>query len=191
MPYVTNIGIKPSEDLPTYAGFFRNQGPRGNDFFHGSWVMRFADKKYYSMVPMYRKKGVIPLDKNGRIPQRCSKGKASGVKCNAKSLLEVNPGAMKAIEERNYEWLRLNPDSMKIIPKVSPPHTCGCHLPFYYADRCAVTEDFRREKIESPAGAWARIVRKWTSNFGLMCTIRSKYIKYFMLFSLFKENWFY
>ena len=46
MPYVTNIGIKPSEDLPTYAGFFRNQGPRGNDFFHGSWVMRFADKQY-------------------------------------------------------------------------------------------------------------------------------------------------
>ena len=119
------------------------------------------------MIPIFRKKGELPLDKHAQIQLLVSCAKGRGVKCHAKSLLDANPAAMEMIKERNYEWLRQNPDSMVIVPKVSPPHTCGASVPWYYADRCAVTEDFRREKIECEDGAWKRIVRQFTSNLGL------------------------
>ena len=67
MPYVSNRRIKPTENLPTYAGFCRSLGHRDDEFFHGSWLMKFSDGKYYSMVPSYRKKGELPLDKQGRL----------------------------------------------------------------------------------------------------------------------------
>ena len=171
MPYVTNRKIKPTDKLPTYAGFSRSLGNRDDGLFHGSWLMRFADKNYYCMVPAVRKKGVLPVNKHGLLQTRCARGRGSkrgtGVNCPAKALLDVNPAALEKIKERNYEWLRQNPDSMVIVPKVSPPHTCEASVPWYYADRCAVTEAFRREKIECEDGAWKRIVRQFTSNLGL------------------------
>ena len=68
MPYLTNRGITPTDNLPTYAGFSRSLGHRDGgqrDGFHGCWLMRFADKKYYSMVPAVRKREFYRLTSMG------------------------------------------------------------------------------------------------------------------------------
>ena len=81
MPYLTNLGITLTDNLPTYAGFSRSLGHRDGgqrDGFHGCWLMRFADKKYYTIAPAFRKKGVLPLNKHGHLQTRCAKGRGVG-----------------------------------------------------------------------------------------------------------------
>ena len=44
--------------------------------------VRFPDGKFYLMSPSYKKKGVLPLNKNGVLANRCNKGDR---KCKAKT----------------------------------------------------------------------------------------------------------
>ena len=118
--YFDKRGVTPTDCCPTIAGFHRSQGRRDSELFHGCWTMRFGDGLYYVMVPSSRHKGVLPLDKAGRLVLRCNQKRA---KCKGKCLLALTDEAMAAIKRNDYEWLRKNPHSMQVIPrKNSPPH---------------------------------------------------------------------
>ena len=130
MSYFDKRGVTPTDCCPTIAGFHRSQGRRDSELFHGCWTMRFGDGLYYVMVPSSRHKGVLPLDKAGRLVLRCNQKRA---KCKGKCLLALTDEAMAAIKRNDYEWLRANPHSMQVIPrKNSEPHTCGHTVDFYY-----------------------------------------------------------
>ena len=115
MSYFDNKHVTATDICPTFAGFHRNQGRRDSELFHGCWTMRFGDGLYYVMVPASRHKGVLPTDKAGRLVLRCNHKNS---KCKARTLLALDDEAIAAIKRNDYEWLRANPQTMKIIVNV-------------------------------------------------------------------------
>ena len=77
IPYIENLHINPTNTKPTMGGVHISQRTG-----LGS-TLRYPDGLFYAMSPSYRKKGILPINKNGEIPYRCFKGDK---KCKAKAM---------------------------------------------------------------------------------------------------------
>ena len=161
LPYIKNFLETPVEK-PTMAGIHYSQRS-GLGF-----TLRFPDGLFYSLSPSYKKKGVLPLNKEGILFTRCFKGNR---KCKAKSRLKYLKDISHLMDiEANREDI-LNPDNWEIVAHKDLTHSCGCPCKSYNSDRENFSYEYQQCRLtlmdSDGKVSWESCFARWESGLGL------------------------
>ena len=148
IPYLVNWTSLPTATRPVLGGV--NQTGRGGL----SFTLRFADRKFYAMMPSYRTKGVIPFNRAGQVHLRCFKAKCGRDKaCTAKALTIFND--RKVLEDFSDIKSILNFENWEIADHPQSVYTCGADVAPWHSEKRKVCG--RISKDQSDDGRWKRV----------------------------------